>query len=307
MTAPRPIDVVRKEAMLDNGEVIAVLVPKQRWLFDRMFQPDHDYTIEIHEPRSTRSHNHFFAAVHEAWKNLPDHLAEQHPDSEHLRKWALIKCGFSIKHNIVCENNEKALEVAAVAGRLNESAVIVVQGKVVTIATARTQKTTGPNCMNKEEFQQSKQAVLDYVAGLLGVDASTLSSQVSHSSDASTESPSRDRTDTPAASGPQPSPAAGVTLSDKPSQLIEGWRDIYINVLTQSSNRAMLVASRDTMALRQIGGPPTELEREWMRRVATTVNRRDRGKINAKEFQTEIEALRSAPLSSLQHGDKDAA
>jgi hypothetical protein len=50
MIVPRPLDVIRKDGML---------LPKQRWLFDRLFEEGKEYIIEIHEPRSTKSHNRF--------------------------------------------------------------------------------------------------------------------------------------------------------------------------------------------------------------------------------------------------------
>jgi hypothetical protein len=53
------------------------------------------YPMIPHEDRSTNSHNHFFAAVHEAWKNLPEKMTARFPTSEHLRKWALIKAGYA--------------------------------------------------------------------------------------------------------------------------------------------------------------------------------------------------------------------
>lgn len=296
MTAPRPIDVVRKDG---------ALVPKsQRWLFDRMFAEGEEYSIEIHEPVSRKSHNHFHAAVNEAWKNLRESDAAQHPDADHLRKWALIKTGWCIKRNVVCETIEQAYAIAAVAGQLDESAVVVVQGKVVTIATARSQKTTGPNCMSREEFQKSKQDVLDYIAGLIGVDAATLSSQVPNSSDAQSQANS-DRTDTPAgSSGPQPLPA-GVSYSGEPSKLPSDWFDLYVMTLTKSQNRALSVLSRDEAA-RKLLGPPNEWERDIQRRVATWVNKRDLGKIKADEFQAGISAIRAEWVKATK-GAKDAA
>src|SRR6516165_3686228 len=119
MTDPRPIDVTRKDG---------VLVPRQKWAFDRLFVESGDYTIEIHEPRSKRSHDHYHAAVREAWKNLPEHLAPRFPDPDHLRKWALIKTDWCVERTVVCGNAETANQVAALAGRLDESAVVIVQG-----------------------------------------------------------------------------------------------------------------------------------------------------------------------------------
>lgn len=103
-----------------------------------------------------------------------------------------------------------------------------------------------------------------------------------------------DRASAPAAdSVPQIAPAAGVSLSGEKSRLPADWFDVYVQVMTRSTNRAMSVLSRDEMALRQFGEAPTEWERDLQRRVATLVNRRDRGKLNADEFHTSISALRA--------------
>ena len=288
MTEQRPLEVTRKDG---------VLVPKQKWLFDRLFAEGDAYEIELHEPRSTKSHNHFFRAVHEAWKNLPDHIAERHPDSEHLRKFALIQTRWSVNRTIVCESAETAQAVAAAAGALNESALVVVDDKVVTIAVARSQKTSGPGAMNKEEFQQSKQAVLDYVASLIGVDSATLSSQVSNSSDG--RSQASDRTDTPAASTGLPRPsgdAAGVPAHDEPSDLSDDWRDVYIQNLSGIRDKAASLLHRHSDAMQMFGGTPNERELAWMRLAWRLVHRRNESHLKRGEWEVQLEKLMTMPL-----------
>ena len=49
---------------------------------------------QLAEHRSKASHDHFFAIINEAWKNLPEDMGDDFPSPEHLRKWALIKSGF---------------------------------------------------------------------------------------------------------------------------------------------------------------------------------------------------------------------
>ena len=279
-----------------------VLVPRQRWLFDRMFAEGQEYTIEIHEPRSTKSHNHFHAVVNEAWKNLPEEIAKQHPDADHLRKFALIKTGWSIKRNVVCESIETAHAFAAIAGQLNESAVIVVQGPVVTIAVARSQKTTGTGAMNREEFQKSKSDVLDYVASLIGVSSATLTSQVPNSSAGGSSSDDNqaaqaDRTDKPvAASGPQPSVATGT--NSEASLLSPDWRDVYIQNLSGIRDKPTSLLKRHADAIQMVGGEPNESELAWMRKVWRLVHQRNEGKLKRGEYDIKIEQLRTAPLEA---------
>jgi hypothetical protein len=300
LTAPRPIDVTRKEARLDTGEMVAVLVPKQKWLFDRLFPEEGaEYTIEPYEPRSTKSHRHYFAVVREAWKNLPEAAGAQHPDAEHLRKFALIKTGWSIKRNVVCESIEQAHAVSALAGSLDESAVVMVQGMVVTIATARSQKTTGPGCMNREEFQKSKQDVLEYCAGLLGVDVSTLSAQVPHSSDADdrhNDDQANHRADTPAAESPGPRTAvqaAGVTLSN--------WFDWYVERLTRNEPEPLSLLSRHQAAIQDGLG---ELVKDNKNRQAVCrqawrlVRDRNEQAITVAEYDLRISKLKSIAMGT---------
>src|SRR5690348_4856735 len=60
-------------------------------------------TLERHEERSEASHGHFFAAVTEAWQNLPHGLDDEFPSANHLRKFALIKANYCTMQKIVCE------------------------------------------------------------------------------------------------------------------------------------------------------------------------------------------------------------
>lgn len=285
MTAPRPVDVIRK-----NG----ALVPRQQWLFDRLFTEGCEYTIELHEPRSGKSHAHYFATVNEAWKNLPESHGARHPDSEHLRKWALIHTGWAIERTIACDSAGVAHAVAAAAASLDESAVIIVQGTIVTIATARSQKMHGPGAMSKEEFQKSKQDVLEYIASLLGVDVSTLSSQVSNSSGPGPDN----RTDAPAASGPQPN-AAGATYAEEASALSQDWRDVYFNALTSVNDRAASLLTRHQRAIQMIGGDPNAAELAWMRKAWRLVQERNEGDLKRGEYETRLEKLKAISLAEI--------
>lgn len=290
MTAPRPVDVVRKDG---------ALVPKQQWLFDRLFTEGCEYSIEIHEPRSGKSHAHYFATVNEAWKNLPEHHGKRHPDSEHLRKWALIHTGWAIERTVACDSAPVAAAVAAAAASLDESAVIIVQGTIVTIATARSQKMHGPGAMSKEEFQKSKQDVLDYVAGLLGVDVSTLSSQVTNPSDADQrDSQANRRTDAPAARGPQPN-AAGATYAEEASLLSQDWRATYFIAMTNVQDRAASLLTRHQQAIQMLGGTPNEAELAWMRAAWRLVRDRNEGRLKKGEWESRHERLLAISLAEI--------
>lgn len=268
------------------------LVPRQKWQFDRTFAEGHDYTLVEHEERSSPSHAHYFATVNEAWKTLPENQSKRWSDATHMRKWFLIKTGWSIDRIIVAETDHGAKEIAALAGQLDHSAVIMIQGNVVTVSVARSQK-TGKNGMNKEDFQKSKSDVLGELAILLGVDVATLSSQVSDSPDAQQQA-SRDLENTPAAARPPSSEAAGVTNSEV-SALSDDWLDTYVIALSGVRDKAASLQTRHSEALQMLGGKPNSRELDLMRRVWRLVQQRNQAIINPAEYEAGIAKLKAMP------------
>lgn len=123
------------------------------------------YHLVQHEPRSASSHNHYFAALQQAWKNLPEMLADRFPSSDHLRKYALIRTGWHNSQSMTAGSHAAALRLASFVRPLDEFAVVDVSDCVVTLYTAKTQSMK----MGKKDFQLSKDDVLSYVAGLIGV------------------------------------------------------------------------------------------------------------------------------------------
>jgi hypothetical protein len=140
---------------------------------DAYFVIGQTYTLEPIEERSAKSHRHFFAAVSEAWKNLPEALAPQYPNSEALRKRALIMTGFCDCRVIACKWKAEARRLAAILSPMMEHAIISVTGTTVTIWTAQSQS---EKAMGAKRFQESKQAVLDKLAEMIGVQPEALSS-----------------------------------------------------------------------------------------------------------------------------------
>jgi len=139
--------------------------------------------------------------------------------------------------------------------------------------------------------------VLDYVAGLIGVDSATLASQVSNSSDGPSQA--SDRTDTPAASTGIPRPsgdAAGVPPHDEASDLSDDWRDVYIQNLSGIRDKAASLLHRHSDAMQMLGGTPTERELAWMRLAWRLVHRRNEGQLKRGEWDVELEKLKTMPL-----------
>jgi hypothetical protein len=153
-----------------DGEAMAPLKPK---LADREFVIGEVYSLVEHHERSHASHAHYFAAINEAWLNLPEALSDRFATDEHLRKFALIKAGYHDEQSIVCSSKAEALRVAAFIKPMDDYAIVTVSGPVVTRYTAKSQSL---KAMGKFVFQASKEAVLEILAAMLNVEPQQLSS-----------------------------------------------------------------------------------------------------------------------------------
>ena len=126
------------------------------------------------EDRSSASHKHFMACVNEAWKNLPEDLAQRFPSATNLRKFALIQTGHYDAAVYACKFKTEARRMAATLADLDEYAVVVVDGTMVTRLTAKSQSYFA---MNRKEFAKAKEDVLAYLEGMLDIPAGTLGKQ----------------------------------------------------------------------------------------------------------------------------------
>jgi hypothetical protein len=125
-----------------------------------------------HHDRSTATHNHEFAWLKEAWETLPDHLKENYPSAEHLRKRALIATGWCTVRDHVCTTRAEAQRLAvALRGELDAYAVVIINDAVVRVCRAVSQSR---GKMHKAAFQQSKTDIINYVADLLSVEPGKL-------------------------------------------------------------------------------------------------------------------------------------
>lgn len=126
------------------------------------------------EETSPASMAHEFAWLKDAWLSLPEVLAETFPTPEHLRKRALIMGGFFNETAVDAGTNAAALRVAAFMRGQDEFAWVVVRGP---LAVMRTAKSQSKRTMKKDEFQASKTALMEVVAGMLGVEPNQLPKQ----------------------------------------------------------------------------------------------------------------------------------
>jgi hypothetical protein len=151
-----------------SGEVMTPLHPRRA---DAAFVIGEVYTLAEVQGRSAASHNHYFAALNDAWLNLPEDKAERFPTADHLRKWALIRAGYRDERSIVCASKAEAQRVAAFLKPMDDYAVVVVSEAVVTVYTAKSQSV---KAMGKQDFQASKDAVLTVLAEMIGVEPAQL-------------------------------------------------------------------------------------------------------------------------------------
>lgn len=150
------------------------MVPLNAKRADAFYTVGERYIMAPVSQRSDATHKHEFAWLREAWMSLPDDLAERFPTAEHLRKWALIRAGYSDSHTITCASKAEAIRVAAFIRPIDEFAVVTTNGATVTRFTAKSQSR---RAMGAKEFQDSKTKILEVVARMLGVEPSELPKQ----------------------------------------------------------------------------------------------------------------------------------
>lgn len=140
-------------------------------------EPGEIVTVSIERGRSMNSHRHQFAYVREAWQSLPESLrdATWAETPETLRKHALIATGFSQTYTIDCgagatAQRVKTALISAEAGK-HGYAIGQVRGPVVVVWTPESQSLRS---MGGKRFQESKEAILNWIAAQIGVSPETL-------------------------------------------------------------------------------------------------------------------------------------
>jgi len=149
-----------------DGECMRPLFPK---IADKQYVIGERYMLDVVEEawdgKVENFRRMYFASVSEAWKNLPEHLAERFPNSERLRKWALIKTGCAHEQDLVCESVADALRFCNYLSRAQPESVVTCKANVLKIWTAKSQKRTQ---MKIDEFKDSANAVLDLLSEMIG-------------------------------------------------------------------------------------------------------------------------------------------
>lgn len=124
------------------------------------------------EDASDKSRSHFFAVLRELYLNLPEGIRknEDWAESEtHMRKYAMIKTGHYNLQEWPCESVGEAKRWAARLKPQDEYSIVLQQGSVVRVYTAKSMKRT--SMPGKGEWQKAKEDVLGYLADLLKLPA----------------------------------------------------------------------------------------------------------------------------------------
>lgn len=164
MTVIAPISVLWKDG---------AFVPATSYQLKRCaehFDDGNRYILVEHQERSSATHSHYFAALKEAFDNLPEDISGEFPTFEKFRATGLIAAGFHNERRIICASADEARRVAAFIEPMDPLAIVAVAGPAVVVRTAKSQSY---RAMDKAEFRASKEAVLAWAWGLVRVDAET--------------------------------------------------------------------------------------------------------------------------------------
>ena len=162
-----------------TGEVLVPLAGYSLEAARTAMHPGDVVFVEAEHPRSDKSHKHQFAEIAEAHRNLTEDILEQPwaANPETLRKHALIATGYCNSYTLDCGKEAtarrvKAALVSAEAGK-HGYALGQVRGPVVIVWTPESQSM---RAMGGKRFQESKEAVLNWIASKIGVSPEQLRS-----------------------------------------------------------------------------------------------------------------------------------
>jgi hypothetical protein len=164
------VDVVDSDGVATRRKAMVPL-PRYDNIAKRQWHAGEEYTLVPLEARSRPSHNYYFAALDDAFENLPERIAARWPTAEHMRKWCLVETGWFDESEINCASPQHAIQAATLIRSFDEYARISLHGSKVIIRRAKSQSAAA---MTKEPFEASKRDVLDLVASFIGTTTSEL-------------------------------------------------------------------------------------------------------------------------------------
>ena len=129
------------------------------------------YILGAEPLSSPASRRHFFAAIHELFSSWPEAHPRQFQTENHMRKWALIRCGFRTERQFATASKAEARRLATFLAAGDEYAELSVVDNVIIEWRALSQKS---HAMGREQFGRSKTEVLAFLAGEVGVTVESL-------------------------------------------------------------------------------------------------------------------------------------
>ena len=129
------------------------------------------YIAALEPLSSPASRRHFFAAIHELFSSWPEAHPRQFQTENHMRKWALIRCGFRTERQFATASKAEARRLATFLAAGDEYAELSVVDNVIIEWRALSQKA---HAMGREQFAKSKESVLAFLAGEVGVTVESL-------------------------------------------------------------------------------------------------------------------------------------
>jgi len=163
---------------------------KARWLGD-MLEPMRDsqvwlnenmvvgmvYRLDVIFPRDRNLHAARFAALGEAYRQLPERYAKMFVNFEHFRKWLLVKEGYCTIEDFAAASNTEAHRYLLMHERSHDKPghkdfkFAVIEGNVVRIITPTSM---GEKSMKPDEFREATSKMLERAADMIGISVSDL-------------------------------------------------------------------------------------------------------------------------------------
>jgi hypothetical protein len=152
-------------------QLAMVPLPRYQNVAKRQFGEGGEYTLEQVAERSMASHNAYFAAINEGFKNLPEKIAARWPSPTHMRKWILCETNWFDEKEFDLTSEKQAKALATFIRTEDEYARIALRGTKVVVRKARSQSFAA---MGKADFEASKRDVLDLLESMVDVPKGTL-------------------------------------------------------------------------------------------------------------------------------------
>lgn len=153
-----------------------VPVVRYRNVAKRAYHLGAEYPLVIQETRSRAAHNRYFAALNEAFDNLPEGIAARWQNFDHFRKWLLIESGWYTEkefafHGRTAKRDAHRLSTFIRTDTEEEYLRIWVTEVNPTLykVIVRRAKSQDHQHMDKQAFKESSDAVLELASHFIQV------------------------------------------------------------------------------------------------------------------------------------------